>query len=397
MLRNNILPKHLAMQPPRCNQYKRCCSLIREGGAGVRPGMLAASRSGLVLLESPCFDVTQRSPALPRRKQLLRWRLAGDPCAWATLGSARRMVVADAGGGLHAVAFGDGPATPRGASGGGASGRPETASSGVVTCFRVTAADDDAEAAACTCIAASIAYLPAPGAAGGSDVCGTGAVAMDTSSDDAAADALAGALFLGSRTTASQLRAVTAGAVASLCAASAGASLHPTAAHPARATGAAGSDGVPAALQLPMLEAQHIRSLAPIQDAVPFRDPACPGETQLLVASGIAPGGRLSRARTGACLTPYLTDGPELPGDVEIFAFKARHGDEHDAYLAFSFVAAGRTDVMDVSSADVRQASLGGLDAGSPSLLVATLPGDWLLQVSGGISCQPLHLWGAFE
>lgn len=316
--------------------------------------MLAVSCSAVTLLASLSFPASAPESSQPYKQCLLRWQLRGSPTCFTPLasrsaGSSQNpILVADSSGGLQLIAF-------------GGSDSPS------VRWFQV-ASDGGAVV---SCIPSTATYLPLP--------------AANQSGEASQSDDLAGTLFLGSRASSSQLRAVPAAVLQSMAAAAASG--------PAELSDAAGSSGDSSGgggafgnIELPVMEGQYIRSLAPVQNATPFTDPNCPSESQLLIASGVAPGGRLCKAKMGAALVPYLSEGPELPGDVSLFSFKARHAAEHDSYLAFSFVAANRTDIMDVSTSDVRPVVLGGLEGGSASLLVACLPGDWLLQVRAGHS-----------
>ena len=297
------------------------------GGSGGLPrGVLALSASGAALLTLPTgADAAGPAPppgALPRRVDVAAWRLRGPPTAagWLAPGL---LLVADAGGGLSALDLrspGPPPYAPRRVVDG--SGAPPSG----------------------PCIATTLTLLPLA-AGGGGDGGGARPAAL---------------LHCGAVGTASHLRAV-----------------------PPAALAAAGPDAASTPLELPLLDGRCPDGLGAVQDAVAFRVPTCPSETQLLLAAGAAPAGRLLRALAGAALRPYMVDGPELPGDVTLFPLKRRAADEHHALLAFSLGAAGATGFLDVSSsADVRPVAPSALAADAPSLLLATLPGDWLAQVT---------------
>ena len=75
--------------------------------------------------------------------------------------------------------------------------------------------------------------------------------------------------------------------------------------------GAAGPDGPPPKWQL--VDSALIKSLAPVQDCVVVPDSQQADDKAMLVASGVAPFGRLARAKLGMALEPYAGGGPDIP------------------------------------------------------------------------------------
>jgi hypothetical protein len=69
----------------------------------------------------------------------------------------------------------------------------------------------------------------------------------------------------------------------------------------------------PSPLSWALSDAALVKSLAPVHSCVLVPGSRGAGDASLLVASGVAPCGRLSRARLGATLSPYLVDGPSVP------------------------------------------------------------------------------------
>ncbi len=62
----------------------------------------------------------------------------------------------------------------------------------------------------------------------------------------------------------------------------------------------------------------------------------------------------------------------------------------HHTLLAFSFEAAGRTELMRLTGNSISQVQLPGLDDGSASLLLVGCPGGWLVQVTAhGVKSLP--------
>ncbi|KAJ9513186.1 hypothetical protein QJQ45_029328 [Haematococcus lacustris] len=140
-------------------------------------------------------------------------------------------------------------------------------------------------------------------------------------------------------------------------------------------------------------EAALVKSLAPVQDALTLPDPEGAPDLSLLLACGQAPAGRLARAQLAVGLLPYLVDGPLLPEGAQLFALSlppppgtspppaSPHTHTH---LALSFPTAACTRVLDLRGASISPALLPGLDPASPSLLLHTAPGPWLLQATPG-------------
>ncbi|KAJ9512922.1 hypothetical protein QJQ45_029052 [Haematococcus lacustris] len=161
-------------------------------------------------------------------------------------------------------------------------------------------------------------------------------------------------------------------------------------------------------------EAALVKSLAPVQDALTLPDPEGAPDLSLLLACGQAPAGRLARAQLAVGLVPYLVDGPLLPEGAQLFALSlpptpstsppptSPHTHTH---LALSFPTAACTRVLDLRGASISPALLPGLDSASPSLLLHTAPGPWLLQATPrelrvigpdrgeGCSCFLAHTW----
>jgi hypothetical protein len=54
---------------------------------------------------------------------------------------------------------------------------------------------------------------------------------------------------------------------------------------------------------------------------------------------------------------------------------------QHHSLLGFTFPSAGVSEVLSLAGTTFRQVALPGLQQGSASLLLAGLPGGWLLQV----------------
>ncbi|KAL6758251.1 hypothetical protein V8C86DRAFT_1528735 [Haematococcus lacustris] len=164
-------------------------------------------------------------------------------------------------------------------------------------------------------------------------------------------------------------------------------------------------------------EAALVKSLAPVQDALTLPDPEGAPDLSLLLACGQAPAGRLARAQLAVGLVPYLVDGPLLPEGAQLFALSlppppgtspppASPASPHThTHLALSFPTAACTRVLDLRGASISPALLPGLDPASPSLLLHTAPGPWLLQATPrelrvigpdrgeGCSCCLAHTW----
>lgn len=101
----------------------------------------------------------------------------------------------------------------------------------------------------------------------------------------------------------------------------------------------------------------------------------------LVVGCGVAPFGRLARAKLGVALAPYFPDGPDVPEGAQLFALGASTSGTH-THLGFSFDALGRTDVLDVSGSSFSHTQLPGLQHDAASLLLHTAPGGYLLQAT---------------
>eukprot|EP00798_Chlamydomonas_sp_ICE-L_P021570 gene21570-28564_t len=115
----------------------------------------------------------------------------------------------------------------------------------------------------------------------------------------------------------------------------------------------------------PIVDAAFIKSLAPVQDCIAVPQTQGSDDSSVLVCSGTSPCGRLARARLAAGLQPYVADGPELPGGVQMFALAGTR-----------------------SSSSPDSQPQHSLSASEPSLLMASLPGGHLLQLTS--SCARL-------
>lgn len=68
---------------------------------------------------------------------------------------------------------------------------------------------------------------------------------------------------------------------------------------------------------------------------------------------------------------------------MQLSTAPCRHQDPHHILLAFSFDSSSRTDVLRVTGDSYSQELLQpGVDHGAASLLLARMPGDWLLQTT---------------
>ena len=76
-----------------------------------------------------------------------------------------------------------------------------------------------------------------------------------------------------------------------------------------------------------------------------------------------------------------------LQGGPKLIAVKAEWQQQHHAYLAFSFPLEGMTSVLDIQGTHFQPVSLPGLDPNCPTLLLAALPGGWMVQVTDQVSC----------
>ena len=75
-----------------------------------------------------------------------------------------------------------------------------------------------------------------------------------------------------------------------------------------------------------------------------------------------------------------------LQGDPRLIAVKAEWRQQHHAYLAFSFPLEGTTSVLDIQGTHFQPVSLPGLDPNRPTLLLAALPGGWMVQVTDQVT-----------
>jgi hypothetical protein len=63
---------------------------------------------------------------------------------------------------------------------------------------------------------------------------------------------------------------------------------------------------------------------------------------------------------------------------------KQQQQQQQHSLLGFTFPSAGVSSVLSLAGPTFRQLAVEGLQQGSASLLLAGLPGGWLLQVGGG-------------
>lgn len=69
-------------------------------------------------------------------------------------------------------------------------------------------------------------------------------------------------------------------------------------------------------------------------------------------------------------------------------AVKAEWQQQHHAYLAFSFPLEAATSVLHIQGTHFQPVALPGLDPNCPTLLLAALPGGWMVQVTDQVSCH---------
>ncbi|KAG2501513.1 hypothetical protein HYH03_000020 [Edaphochlamys debaryana] len=239
-------------------------------------------------------------------------------------------------------------------------------------------------AAAAPCVATALGFLPgAAGAPVGADE--EAAAGPGGSAAGGGGGGPGGLLFAGSSLSNSQVLVVPA----SLTAPSA----------PAPAPG-----GPP--LRLPLAEMAAVKSLAPVLDVALVPDAAGAPDPWLVAACGSGSAGRLVRGRLAAGLQPCMSDGPQVPDGCRMFAVRlggpgpsssgasssgpSSSGPSSSGaspcwhtHVAFSFDAAGRTDLLSVGEGgEFLQVSLPGLDSLAPSLLVADVGGTCLVQAT---------------
>ncbi|GLC65168.1 hypothetical protein PLESTF_000259500 [Pleodorina starrii] len=177
-------------------------------------------------------------------------------------------------------------------------------------------------------------------------------------------------------------------------------------------------------LHWPVAELAALKSLAPVTDVAVVPDSSGADDPWLIASCGRNAAGRLVRARLAAGLVPYMADGPRVPDGCRMFPLRlgpGSHGAEEaqqqgqqgqgqgqqerrggvsgHTHIAFSFEAAGRTDLLCVGGGgggddggeggggggageEFTQVELPGLTHGSASLLVADVAGQRLVQVT---------------
>lgn len=84
---------------------------------------------------------------------------------------------------------------------------------------------------------------------------------------------------------------------------------------------------------------------------------------------------------------PMLMGSVTLQGGPKLMAVKPAWQQHHHAYLAFSFPLEGLTSVLDIQGTHFQPVALPGLDPNCPTLLLAALPGGWMVQVTDQVSC----------
>lgn len=72
-------------------------------------------------------------------------------------------------------------------------------------------------------------------------------------------------------------------------------------------------------------------------------------------------------------------------------AVKADWQQQHHAYLAFSFPLEGATSLLHIKGTHFQPTTLPGLNPDCPTLLLAALPGGWMVQVTEQVSLPLLH------
>lgn len=77
-----------------------------------------------------------------------------------------------------------------------------------------------------------------------------------------------------------------------------------------------------------------------------------------------------------------------MQGAPKLIAVKAGWQQKHHAYLAFSFPMEGTTSVLDIQGTHFQPTLLPGMDPNCPTLLLAALPGGWIVQVTDKVSIQ---------
>ena len=73
-------------------------------------------------------------------------------------------------------------------------------------------------------------------------------------------------------------------------------------------------------------------------------------------------------------------------GDPTIIPVKAAPEDDSHAWLAFSFPTLQTTSVMSIAGTHFHEAVLPGVNLQAASLLLTSMPGGWLVQVTAQVS-----------
>jgi hypothetical protein len=76
-----------------------------------------------------------------------------------------------------------------------------------------------------------------------------------------------------------------------------------------------------------------------------------------------------------------IAEQPACSHDQPLDQQQQQQKQQHHSLLGFSFPSAGVSEVLSLAGPTFRQVALPGLQQGSASLLLAGLPGGWLLQV----------------
>ena len=75
-----------------------------------------------------------------------------------------------------------------------------------------------------------------------------------------------------------------------------------------------------------------------------------------------------------------------MQGGPNLMAVKADWQQQHHAYLAFSFPLEGTTSLLHITGTHFQPIALPGLNPNCPTLLLAALPGGWMVQVTEQVS-----------
>ena len=73
-------------------------------------------------------------------------------------------------------------------------------------------------------------------------------------------------------------------------------------------------------------------------------------------------------------------------GDPAIIPIKAAPDDDNHVWLAFSFPTLQTTSVMSIAGTHFHEAVLPGIELQAASLLLTSMPGGWLVQITAQVS-----------